>query len=729
MISEPPNQPALFKAVSPWFVLFTVGACLTMAASLVPQRGELLKRLMEDGQHARALELAGEQDLNLPPASEAPAVEIRAAISVESPLDKLKRELAVQKGGKDNFDQSVGQVGDAKACLFLIRQVESNLAPDQLEKVYLATARSALAQENPGLAAEVFAEAASKGLRSESLLAEEVQAYRWSGQPQKALAAIDNWIQSGATLSSSMRDAEISVLREVNNPQRALGLILEKLTAQKESAGYEEATMLLASEVAANAGQMERILPIIHDYLAALPAGRATLDELSSKKIVPDESWFKFARLTAQHFEWGDKPEDAYALYEKLAVLGDANALDRILDLNGGLNRDGEVLEVLRRVVPVKARPELDLKLAKMLADAGEYTAADEAYGKWIATHPKDVKAILERAAIADDESRYEDALAHYRQALVIEPKNIEIQKEIADIQISRREFREAFEFYDHFPEAKHDHFTLENYALIAEALAEYPAYNRALVLRQHRLKNPSAQDFLQLARSFELIGNRDEVIATYQSGLKKIPGSRILKIELANTFRLEDRYDEAGALLAQPEMKADMHAMTLFIEVCALKEDYVGALAFLGRGIEKKFAFGPDTRLDLGHIYFNNGYLAEADALYSSVPDEPALWPLLATARYKTGNFASAELYQRKYLASLKVPSASAWMMLGDILKAEGRQTEAQDAYAKSLVQLEEKMTSGGEDVEDDQTPDSEEEGQPVATPPTTTPKSAASN
>ena len=171
------------------------------------------------------------------------------------------------------------------------------------------------------------------------------------------------------------------------------------------------------------------------------------------------------------------------------------------------------------------------------------------------------------------------------------------------------------------------------------------------------------------------------------------------MHIELANTYRLQNRYEEALALLAKPELKSDMHAMQLYIEVACLKEDYTGALAFLGRGFENKFAFGPEVRLDLGHIYFNNGYLAEADALYASVPDEPTLWPLIANARFKVGNFASAEEYQKKYLGSLTTPDPQGWMMMGDIYKATGREAEATEAYAKSLSLMADKLESDDED------------------------------
>jgi tetratricopeptide (TPR) repeat protein len=438
------------------------------------------------------------------------------------------------------------------------------------------------------------------------------------------------------------------------------------------------------------------VIPVIGQFLDAAPQGKLTLEQLAAAKSAPENAqWVGVARTVAQHCEWGGQPGKAFDLYMKLAVCGEVPALDRLLALNPGLNRDGDLLAVLRLVAPVKGRPELQRQLAKMCGEAAEYDEAEENYRGWLADHPRDVEAWTELGALYEEQSKFDAALSALRTVLRIEPANLDARKEIADIQISLRQFREAFDFYHTLPEEQHDPATLENYALLAESLADYGAFNRALVLRQHRLKSPTTQDFLELARSFEVIGDTDGLLRCYQGGLRQFPKSRILKIELAGAYRKMGAYDEAVALLAVPQLKSDMHAMQLFIEVACLKEDYQFALAFLGQGFENHFAFGPETRLDLGHIYFNNGYLKEADELYSSVPDEPALWPLLASARFKRGDFASAEKYQRKHLAALQVPDAQGWLFLGDILKSQGREAEANQAYAKSLQLMEDKIES----------------------------------
>jgi tetratricopeptide (TPR) repeat protein len=276
---------------------------------------------------------------------------------------------------------------------------------------------------------------------------------------------------------------------------------------------------------------------------------------------------------------------------------------------------------------------------------------------------------------------------------VAIDPENLNARKEIAGLNLILKNYDAAFSFYTTLPESAHDALSLENFSLLSESLGNYPAYHRSLLIRYHRLHQPTTNDFLELARSFELVNQPDGAITTLSEGLRRLPQSRVIRTHLAQSWRNRGNYDEAIKLLAVPSLKTDLLAMSLFIEVCCLKEDYQQALAFLGRGVEKKFGFPPDVLLDLGHIYFNNGYMTEAEALYSSVPDEPSLWPLIANARYRRGDFAGAEIYQKRYLDSARVADPQGWLLMGDILRARGREPEAQQAYQKSLLLMERKL------------------------------------
>ncbi len=684
------SKPAT-HVVSPRFVRPIVLGSLLLAAWLVPQRKELVKRLLEDGHHQRAIAVA-ESD-SPPPIVEHPITILKALPVPEEAapapaLERLRAALLPEaRGTSIDLTATIQQVNDPAAAWELIKSLRSQLDDSQLGKVYLGLGQAALSAGDPKLAADILTDGRAQGVHSEALLVRQVAAYRWSGRPQGALEALEAW-QALGPLPHGLKDMPFQLYRELNRPDKALDIYLKDLPSELQP---KQADLLC--ELASQAGQMDRVLPLVQHFLQSQPAGSASLEDLAQGKIKVEETWRSLAKRFSLTLEWGGHPLDAFRWHQKLAVLGDRDALKRILALNPGLNLDGEVLPVLAAVVPVPDQPELTLTLAQMQADAGEYEAADRNFAAWLELHPRDVAALKLRAAVAEEQSRLDDALGLYHQALKLDPKDLSVQKEIADIQIARGEFRAAFQIYEQLPEKSHDNFTLENYALLAESLAEYPAYNRALVARMHRLKQPTTQDYLELGRSFDVVGEQEQEVKTYETGLRRIPQSHSLRIELAHTLRLLDRYQEALSVLGRPEMKSDMQAMQLYIELAVLAEDYASALAFLGRGIEDKFAFGPEVRLDLGQIYLQTGYAKEADALFTSVPDEPALWPLLAAARFKAGNFPSAENYQKKYLTALTVPDPQGWMLLGDIYKAEGREAEAQQAYTKSLSLMEDKL------------------------------------
>jgi Flp pilus assembly protein TadD len=190
------------------------------------------------------------------------------------------------------------------------------------------------------------------------------------------------------------------------------------------------------------------------------------------------------------------------------------------------------------------------------------------------------------------------------------------------------------------------------------------------------------------------VIGELEKAIQCLQTGMERIPESRMLRLGLAEIYQKAERYEQAQALLQRSELRDDMQAMMLYIDVSCMREDYIGAFAFLERGIENRFAFGPETRLLLSEIYFQNGFATEADALLQSVQDEPALWPLIASARFKRADYRNAERYQLQHVNALKFPDPHAWMFLGDIYKQQGKEEEARKVYAKALSMMENKIS-----------------------------------
>ena len=660
--------------------------CVAVAGWLVPDSEQLADRHEEDAARARAVaEAAARVVPELPPV---------VAVSVP-PLERLRLALA----GDEKYDalEAIAVAGDPAACLAQVKACPNPLSHGRRGSLFAAAGRSALGAGQPELAAQIFQEAV-RVLPDVQLLKGAVEAARYSSQPETALSLLEVWKSEGRRLTAALEDVQVTLCRETNQPQQALELLLPRLAAQEAQGGVDERGLLLALEVAAQAGNVGAVLPSVEACLGRKPGGNVPWQELPDVRPQPDAAWRRLAKLLAQHAEWGGAPGAAMDWYLRLAITGDLPALERIRALYPGLNREGDWMRLLARITPVQGQPKLTRELARLQASAALYDAADRTYAQWLRTHADDAPAWAELAAMYEEMGSPEKARGALQRAIAISPGDIALRKDMAELYTADQNFQAAFNIYSSLTEAQHDAASLENYGLLAEALADYPAHNKAQLLRLHRLKTPKAVDYLEAARSCSVIGEEEKAAAVLTDGLRRDPNSRVLRIELAQALRGMEKYEEAITLLGHEPLKTDLRAMSLFIECCSLAERYAYALTFLGMGFEKRFSFPPDIRIDLGHIYYNNGHLDQADALYSSVPDEPGMWPLLADARYRRGDFAGAESCQRKYLKSNRAAGPRDWIFMGDILKALGRTGEADEAYATSMTLMQNKvgMVSG---------------------------------
>ncbi len=236
-----------------------------------------------------------------------PAQESAVANASASPLDRLRAALLPEANAAGvDLTQAVEQVNDPASALALIRELDPHLDAIQRGKVYLGMGQSALAAGNPGLAADILAEGAAKGVHSPALLVREVAAYRWSARPHLALAALEEW-QAREPLPVALKDLPFQLYREMNRPDKALDLLLagnsKDLTAEQ---------ITLASELANQSNQMPRVLPLLQHYLSTQPPGRATVAELATRKVTTDAKWQEFAKRCALSLEWGGQPLEAF---------------------------------------------------------------------------------------------------------------------------------------------------------------------------------------------------------------------------------------------------------------------------------------------------------------------------------------------------------------------------------------------------------------------------------
>ncbi|MGK0184676.1 MAG: tetratricopeptide (TPR) repeat protein [Verrucomicrobiales bacterium] len=717
--------------LSPLMAGMVVLFCLVAALLLVPRDQELIERLLEDGKHRRALEVVKQQEGNevleralaekvetLPIAApayvlEAPvlevlrdAVEALASESPQSPPDAgdgvplLTKALAAIRAAKAD---------ELTAAAAVLAGNDHETMPDEARiEIYRALGQRAVGENQARLATGIYGTFCGTGTQpSPAMLSEMMDAAGYAGAPETAVGIAEAYCTakgvSLAELPDPARTKCVAMLRATNRPGDALDILMAELKIQAAGPeGIHEDLLQTAVETAGHADRITQMVPHLEAFVENLPESQMSLEETVRRhadgSLKLSETYRHYSSMLARYSEWSDRFSLAFDHYIRLAVAGDKSAFDRIAELYDDLNRQHEFMLLLQCVVPVEGEEKFTRLLALLLGDSGLYVESEKWYRTWLAEHQDDVIAWLQLGALLEEEANLEGALATFQGAAKLmetspPAKRLPLGKRIASLQIALRNFDEPFAFYNKLEDDEHDAVTLENYALLAEGMADYEAYNRALFLRHKRLRKPKTEDFVELARSFAMINDHTNEVRVLATGLKALPQSKLMHIELASGLREMGREQEAYDLLAKPMLRDSMQAMGILIETASSLENCQQAIGFLGRSVEKEFAFSPDVRLDLGHIYEGIGMLSSAEKLYASVPGSPHTWPLLASARFKRGDYASAEDFQRKHLAALAVPDPEGWMFLGDIYRYQGKEGEAESAYKRSLYLMEAKI------------------------------------
>lgn len=723
------TKGAKSNILNPLTAGLVVVGCLVAALLLVPRDHELIERLLEDGKHRRALEVVKEQDGNeeleraLAEKVEALPLPTNVYVLDAEPLVVLGKALEALNSSADKEDDADGispltkalaginaaQADELTEAARILADNDSESMPDSARiAIYRALGTRAVGENQAPLATGIYATFRGTGTQpSPAMLGEMMDAAGYAGAPETAVAIAEAYCSSNestlADLPEPARSKCVAMLRATNRPGDALDIMIADLKTQAESSeGIRKELLQTAVETAGHADRITSMVPYLEAFVEKLPESKIDLEETVRRHkegtLTLSETYRHYSKMLAQYSEWSDRFSLAFDHYIRLAVAGDKIAFDRTAELYDDLNRQHEFMLLLQCVVPVEGQEKYTRLLAQLLGDSGLYVESEKWYRSWLAEHQDDVRAWLELGALLEEEANLEGALTTFQEAAKLmetspAAKRLPLKKRIASLQIALRNFDEPFAFYNSLEDDEHDAVTLENYALLAEGMAAYEAYNRALFLRHKRLRKPKTEDFVELARSFAMISDHTNEVRVLATGLKALPQSKLMHIELANALCETGREQEAYDLLAKPMLRDSMQAMGILIETASSLENYHQAIAFLGRGIEKEFAFSPDVRLDLGHIYEGIGMLSAAEKLYASVPDSPHTWPLLASARFKRGDYASAEDYQRKHLAALAVPDPEGWMFLGDIYRYQGKEGEAESAYKRSLYLMESKI------------------------------------
>ena len=692
---EKPTSKKPAKVVSSTLLISCFGICLGSAYFLIPKGDELYHLLLADGEQDRVIELVVE--------GQRPLAEQAVEVAPAEPVDyKRLMKIAFDSVGRGALSgEEVARItsvlqrcNPTSASFDNLRRHAGEIADKENEHFYNVLALRALGEGDPKLAADIYTDLAR---RVSSLkigtVTMMVRSYRYTGQSKPAFETIDRLreqIGDVDKLPSELRDTYVALLMEVDRPGDAFDILARDFEAAGDDPARLEALLPTLVAAASYSERGKDLPPYYEAYFGALPQSEMGLSELAQigrSELTPSlVAFLEHGKRYAQICEWNDLYDRSFDYYLKCAALGDDVSLKRVIALNEGLRRDTEFAELLVELVPVPGHPEHTLTLAQLLGEDARYEEARDVYLDYLKSNPDAAEARLELAALLEESGDLEAAMPHYQKSSELLPDDTQLKLRIAGLHVAFGEHEQAFEIYRLLPEQEHTDVTLERLQMLAESMGDYEEFNRAIGIRFGRLEKITAEHYLDLAQSHSLKGDTSSEMRVLEGAMHALPKSERIAVALADVLYRENLLPEARQILTRKDLRDNMQALSLFIEICGGSDEHVYAKKYLPDGIEERFDFAPSVRIELGQIYEETGNLRSAQRLYASVPEGGMAWHLLAAAKYKTGEYDRAEEYQRRYLKAAEQPDAQDWVFLGDICKNLGKEREANEAYKRSL-------------------------------------------
>lgn len=567
----------------------------------------------------------------------------------------------------------------------------------QLEICQLLATNS-FAVGKPALAATILAHAVKLPEAGWETCRNMALAFRWSGQTAAGAKTLDLWIKNhAATLDPDDFKSAVTLGREIaiesGNPSLAFDFSVREMAAMPKAASIREETIKTAYDLALQCSRTSDLLPWLNRYVTSLPEAAMewkTLHEKAAREPDSVASFIHWSELLAQFCDWNSEFDLAYDQHFRLAAAGSLKSLDRVVELSDFLGRDEETSDLLQTLKPFKEREKTVLALAKMLASLGRDEDSKPLYEQWLALHPEDRDARFEHACLIEDMGDEEGALAAFAETVERFPGFVAAVKKLAEARIRADQYEEALHLYSSLPEVAHDPVTLENYAMLAESLDEHKELHRALSLTVQATKNPTVENYLDLAEAAAYLDDPNIQVAGLEEGIKHLPDSALLRTSLANAWVHAEDYEQAVAVLtAKPELKKNMEAVGLALSLASDVRDPTRILDFVGDDVEKRFTLPLTARLDLAVLYRACGESAKADRIFASIPESPETNAEIAEARFQVGDYEDAARLMVAHMASHPRAPASRWLFLGEIYEALGQPEEAKKAYDYSLALL----------------------------------------
>ena len=712
-MQQPPAEPSTSRNVLPMGALvITLMITLGLSYWLVPEQDELVERLIKDHQYARVRETLSSMggkveasDLRVLSRNELTMIVTLARLT---PRERLN--LVFSKSSPPTYNQFIHamvladvryvDVISPSEAWSMIKPQRTRLGGASFTELSTALAHNALSIAKPGLAAEIFTQICELPESTAQSAQEMGITHRWSGQPLLGAQRLRKWLQRHEAARATIIDKGFlgelcsALAVEGSNPSLALDVVEDEIKRLPADQALPPALLERAQSYAAQCNRTSTLVPWIKRYVTSLPESRLSLKALHDSGPSKSGDYKHWITILSQLADWNSAFDEAYEQHLRLAALGSVDSLQRCVALSDFLGRDDETVELLLLVGDVSANPELNLTLADMLASLGRDDEAQPFYEQWLKLHPKDRKVAYALACLLEDEGEEDKAMAAFEQLVEHFPGDVPAVKKLAENYIRADRHQDALSLYAKLKESDHDHYTRENYAMLAESLGDHMSQLSAqLLIARH---DDTTQAWLDIAETAAYLKDKSPALAAMTEGLKSKPSSHSVRSALAQLHIESGQIDQAVAVLMHDCTKSHLIAMETLLGLAEDALDRQSILKFVGEDLEKRLPLSVQARLDLAVLCQLGGENERGERLFASVPSAADTQLSIAQARYLAGGYESAAQQMNQYLKNTPRAASEDWVFLGDIYDAMGLEEDAKRAYNQSLTLLTADLPAG---------------------------------
>ncbi|MCB1105787.1 MAG: tetratricopeptide repeat protein [Cephaloticoccus sp.] len=734
-----------------WKLLLLVGGCLFGVWLLFPENSRYIEDLVTDGSYEEAITRL--QALSPAERAKRPAyfasLEIQARrLLIQSQGSAVDYEpvwndaIALWRGA--NYDdailpemaQLIPLLRSPDASWDRLQNAAGDLPENTLRRLAAMFSNAALAANQSGAAAELYARAKPDGTRTPAESLQLSKLWHLAGDPARALTALGE--QNGMGLTRQ----RVQLLRELNRNQEAFRILQSAVLSETTYQGEAERAAALR-EIGLAGGIPAAAVPSYQAYAATRPddldaqrnlrdllaAANLTADALPIARRIVELSHDDPGdlRIAAQLHEYAGHPNQAFDYWLKLAKTGDGPALDRLVALNPGLYRESDLAVAYEAVLQAEGHDQHLLAAAQLEKYLGNYDQAAEFFTRYLNENRDDADTWRDVAEMQRELFDYREAIASYRQILALAPDDTATAVRLIDTLVLVGRPREALELGRSLANRQPpDQEALASYLKIAGSLGLYEESARSL----HRLlqlsADTSAHDYQALAYTYSLAKRPDDQLTALREGLNRFPEDEPLRLQLAQILANRGQYREAQSVLSSHSgLHRDPAAAILYLELLAVNQDATNRALFLNKARAAAVEQNPRFKLLLAQARERDGDYRQAESIWrelislesgnadylsalaynllaQSRPAEakqlvprilaaatPESLRLAADVTFATRDYTESESYLLRYLAESTKVAPSDWGALGDV-RTELKDTDgAKAAYTVALQQL----------------------------------------